>query len=103
MEITELENGSSQLEQLSPSDERHRFLQNFLTLCSPLSKDGTVSLLRTEVDDNMEWIPESKLKRMRARRVVLTLDLETACSSLSICQDDFTIMCVCGLLFIIIS
>uniref|UniRef100_A0A4W6C318 Uncharacterized protein n=1 Tax=Lates calcarifer TaxID=8187 RepID=A0A4W6C318_LATCA len=41
IEITELESRSSQLEQLSQSEDHYHFLQSFPTLCSPLNKDST--------------------------------------------------------------
>ncbi|XP_067438000.1 E3 ubiquitin-protein ligase TRIM39-like [Thunnus thynnus] len=103
MEVAELENRSSQLEQLSQSEDHHLFLQNFQTLCSPLEKDWAnidvhsdlsfeavreaVTLLKQRVDEIMEELPEIKMKKMREHAVDLTLDPDTAYCTLVISQD----------------
>lgn len=102
-EVAELESRSSQLEQLSQSEDHHHFLQSFPTLCSPLNKDWTntgvhgdlsleavrsaVTLLKQRVDEITEEVPELKMKRMREHAVDLTLDPDTAYCSLVISQD----------------
>ncbi|XP_059181438.1 E3 ubiquitin-protein ligase TRIM7-like [Centropristis striata] len=107
MEVAELESRSSQLEQLSQSEDHHHFLQSFPTLCSPLNKDWTntgvhsnlslqgvrdeLTLLRQRVDEIKEEIPEinekDQMKRMRKHAVDLTFDPETAFRNLVISQD----------------
>ncbi|XP_018526461.1 E3 ubiquitin-protein ligase TRIM39 [Lates calcarifer] len=103
IEITELESRSSQLEQLSQSEDHYHFLQSFPTLCSPLNKDSTstgvhidlcfeamrraVTLLIQRVDEIMEDVPEINMKRMREHALDLTLDPDTAHCSLVISQD----------------
>uniref|UniRef100_A0A8D0CNZ3 Zinc finger protein RFP-like n=1 Tax=Sander lucioperca TaxID=283035 RepID=A0A8D0CNZ3_SANLU len=103
MEIAELENRSTQLEQLYLSEDHHHFLQSFLTLCSPLNKDwtkigvhsdlsfkavrGAVTQLKQKVDEIMEELPEIKMKKMREHAVDLTLDPDTSFCSLVISQD----------------
>ncbi|TKS65212.1 Zinc finger protein RFP [Collichthys lucidus] len=102
MEVTELKSRSSQLEQLSQSEDHHQFLQSFPNLCSPLNKDWTntgvhsdlsfkavrdaVTQLKHRVDEVMEEIPEIKMKRMREHAVDLTFDPDTANCSLVISQ-----------------
>ncbi|KAE8281382.1 Zinc finger protein RFP [Larimichthys crocea] len=103
MEVTELKSRSSQLEQLSQSEDHHHFLQSFPNLCSPLNKDWTntgvhsdlsfeavrdaVTQLKHRVDELMEELPEIKIKRMRGHAVDLTFDPDTAYCSLVISQD----------------
>ncbi|TKS65205.1 Zinc finger protein RFP [Collichthys lucidus] len=103
MEVTELKSRSSQLEQLSQSEDHHQFLQSFPNLCSPLNKDWTntgvhsdlsfkavrdaVTQLKHRVDEVMEELPEIKIKRMREHAVDLTFDPDTAFCSLVISQD----------------
>ncbi|XP_010741457.3 E3 ubiquitin-protein ligase TRIM38 [Larimichthys crocea] len=103
MEVTELKSRSSQLEQLSQSEDHHHFLQSFPNLCSPLNKDWTntgvhsdlsfeavrdvVTQLKHRVDEVMEELPEIKIKRMRGHAVDLTFDPDTAYCSLVISQD----------------
>lgn len=103
MEIIELGNRSSQLEQLSQSEDHHHVLQNFQTLCFPVNKDcaiigvrsdmsfeavrGGVTLLKQRVDGIMEELPEIKMKKMREHAVDLTFDPDTANRTLVISQD----------------
>ncbi|XP_039648390.1 E3 ubiquitin-protein ligase TRIM39-like [Perca fluviatilis] len=103
MEIAELESRSTQLEQLSRSEDHHHFLQSFPTLCSPLNKDwakigvhsdlsfkavkGAMTQLKQKVDEIMEELPEIKMKKMREHAVDLTFDPDTAFCSLVISQD----------------
>ncbi|KAG8005608.1 Zinc finger protein RFP [Nibea albiflora] len=103
LEVTELKSRSSQLEQLSQSEDHHHFLQSFPKLCSPLNKDWTntgvhsdlsfeavrdsVTQLKQRVDELMEELPEIKMKRMREHAVDLTFDPDTAHCSLVISQD----------------
>ncbi|XP_033471245.2 E3 ubiquitin-protein ligase TRIM39-like [Epinephelus lanceolatus] len=103
MEVAELQSRSSQLEQLSQSEDHHHFLQSFSTLCSPSNKDwtnvsvhshlsleavrGAVSLLKQRLDEIMEEDPEIKMNRMREHAVDLTFDPDTAYCSLVISQD----------------
>ncbi|XP_044041494.1 zinc finger protein RFP-like [Siniperca chuatsi] len=110
MEMAELESRSSQLEQLSQSEDHHHFLQSFPTLCSPLNKDwtnigvpsdlsfeavrGAVTLLKQRLGEIMEGLPEIKMKRMREHAVDLTLDPDTAFCSLVISQDGKQVILV---------
>ncbi|XP_027128242.1 zinc finger protein RFP-like [Larimichthys crocea] len=103
MEVIELKSRSSQLEQLSQSEDHHHFLQSFPNLCSPLNKDWTntgvhsdlsfeavrdaVTQLKHRVDEVMEELPEIKMKRMRGHAVDLTFDPDTAYCLLVISQD----------------
>ncbi|XP_070785110.1 E3 ubiquitin-protein ligase TRIM39-like [Enoplosus armatus] len=103
MEVTELESRSSQLEQLSQSEDHHHFVQSFPSLSSPLNKDWAnigvhcdlsfgavrraVTLLKQRADQLMEELPETKMKRMREYAVDLTFDPDTAYCSLVISQD----------------
>nr|ATI15611.1 tripartite motif protein 39 [Epinephelus coioides] len=103
MEVAELQSRSSQLEQLSQSEDHHHFLQSFSTLCSPSNKDwtnvsvhshlslgavrGAVSLLKQRLHEIMEEDPEIKMNRMREHAVDLTFDPDTAYYSLVISQD----------------
>lgn len=103
MEVAELESKSSQLEQLSRSEDHQHFLQSFPTLCSPLDKHrtdigvhrelsfetvrGAVTLLKERFEELVEELPEIKIKRMREHAVDLTLDPDTAYCSLVISPD----------------
>ncbi|XP_047431515.1 E3 ubiquitin-protein ligase TRIM39-like [Mugil cephalus] len=103
MEVAELQRRSSQLEQLSQSEDHHSFLQNFPTLSSPVEKDWTnvsvqssvsfkelrtaVDQIKCSVDSLMQNIKrEIKMQRMTEHAVDLTLDPETAHCSLIIKQ-----------------
>ncbi|XP_039998257.1 zinc finger protein RFP-like [Xiphias gladius] len=102
-EIAELESRSSQLKQLSQSEDHYHFLQSFPTLCSPQNRDcanigvhsdlsfeavrGALTLLKQRVDEIMGGLPEINMKRMREHAVDLTLDPDTAHRSLVISQD----------------
>ncbi|XP_022058262.2 E3 ubiquitin-protein ligase TRIM39-like [Acanthochromis polyacanthus] len=103
MEVADLESRSSQLEQLSRSEDHHCFLQNFSTLRSPENKDWTdtslhsdlsfkavreaVAQVKCRADVVVEKIPEIKMKRMKEHAVDLTLDTDTAHCCLLISQD----------------
>uniref|UniRef100_A0A3P8SAG2 E3 ubiquitin-protein ligase TRIM39-like n=1 Tax=Amphiprion percula TaxID=161767 RepID=A0A3P8SAG2_AMPPE len=103
MEVADLESRSSQLEQLSRSEDHHCFLQNFSTLCSPENKDWTdtslhsdlsfeavrqaVAQVKRRADVIVEKIPKIKMKRMKEHAVDLTLDPDTANCCLLISQD----------------
>ncbi|KAF3705148.1 E3 ubiquitin-protein ligase TRIM39 [Channa argus] len=103
IEVAELESRSCQLKRLSTSEDHHCFIQNFPTLCSPLNKNwtdvavnsdlsfeavrGAVNLLKQRLDKIMDKIPELKMTRMKEHAVDLTLDADTAHSSLVISED----------------
>ncbi|XP_063761446.1 zinc finger protein RFP-like [Eleginops maclovinus] len=103
MEVADLQSRSSQLEQLSQSEDHHQFVLTFPNLCSPLNKDwtnigihcdlsfeavrGAVDLLKQNADQILEEVPEIKMKRMREHAVDLTFDPDTAYCSLVISQD----------------
>lgn len=103
MEVAELESRSSQLEQLSQSEDHHQFLHSFPSLCSPLNKDwdnisvhcdlsfqalrDAVTVLTKRLDQIMENVPEVRMKRMREHAVDLTFDPDTAYCSLVISQN----------------
>ncbi|XP_029901826.1 E3 ubiquitin-protein ligase TRIM39-like [Myripristis murdjan] len=103
MEITDLEKGSNELQQLSQSDDHHLFLQSFSTICSLLNKNrkdmgvdsnlsvgtvrGALSALKETVDREMEQLPEIKLKRIKEHAVEVTLDPDTAHCQLILSQD----------------
>ncbi|XP_069020945.1 E3 ubiquitin-protein ligase TRIM39-like [Embiotoca jacksoni] len=103
MEVAELESRSSQLKQLSQSEDHHLFLQTFPTLGPPPNKDwtdisvssdlsfeavrGAVAQVKHRADAIVEKIPEIKMKKMREHAVDLTLDPDTAHYSLVISQD----------------
>ncbi|XP_010789869.1 zinc finger protein RFP-like [Notothenia coriiceps] len=104
MEVADLQSRSSQLVQLSQSEDHHQCVQTFQTLCSPLNKHwtnvgvhchlsfqavrGTVGLLKQKADQIVEELQnEIKMKRMREHAVDLNFDPDTAHCSLIISQD----------------
>ncbi|CAN9508171.1 unnamed protein product [Ophioblennius macclurei] len=102
-EINDLERWSSELEQLSQSEDHHCFLQNFSTRSLPSNKDWTdigrltkasfepvresFKQVRQQADEIMETIPEIKMKRMREHAVDVTFDPDTAHQSLIVSKD----------------
>ncbi|KAM4615143.1 E3 ubiquitin-protein ligase TRIM39-like [Polymixia lowei] len=103
MEIAELKRRSTELEQLSQSEDHHDFIRCFSAMGAPLSKEwrniviednlsvGTVraavSNLQETLDQNMEQLPEIKMKRIREHAVEITLDPDTAHCELILSQD----------------
>ncbi|CAJ1056027.1 LOW QUALITY PROTEIN: E3 ubiquitin-protein ligase TRIM21-like [Xyrichtys novacula] len=94
-EICELEKRSSELEQLSHSEDHLHLLQNFTTLNAappiktwtevrvhPLSYEGTVVRAVDQLEETlrelMEMLFEAELKRVQQCEVDLTLDPDTA-------------------------
>ncbi|XP_071263344.1 E3 ubiquitin-protein ligase TRIM39-like [Salvelinus alpinus] len=104
-EITELKRRSTDLKQLSHTEDHLQLLQSFLSLeyKPPPTKNWSeisvhsdlcvetarraVSQLEEILNKEMEKLPEVKLKRIQQYAVDVTLDPDTACSILILSED----------------
>ncbi|XP_071188721.1 E3 ubiquitin-protein ligase TRIM39-like [Salvelinus alpinus] len=103
-EITELQRRSTEVEQLSHTEDHLHLLQSFPSLCTPpdtrdwseisVHSDlcvGTVrkavSQLEETLNKEMEKLPEVKLKRIQQYAVDVTLDPDTAHAKLIMSED----------------
>ncbi|XP_038852577.1 E3 ubiquitin-protein ligase TRIM39-like [Salvelinus namaycush] len=103
-EITELQRRSTEVEQLSHTEDHLHLLQSFPSLCTPLPINdwseisvnshlcvGTVmravSQLEETLNKEMEKLPEVKLKRIQLYAVDVTLDPDTAHHKLIMSED----------------
>ncbi|KAM9500320.1 E3 ubiquitin-protein ligase TRIM21-like [Clarias gariepinus] len=103
-EITELKRRNTELEQLSHTEDHLHLLQTYPSLCSPphtqdwtdvtINSHMSVETLRrglSQIQDilseEMEKLPEIKLKRVQQYRVKVTLDPHTAHPNLILSDD----------------
>ncbi|XP_067110818.1 E3 ubiquitin-protein ligase TRIM39-like [Osmerus mordax] len=103
-EITELKRRSTELEQLSHTEDHLHLLQSFPSLSTPPhTKDWSeisvhsglsvgavrraVSQLEETLNKEMEKLPDTELKRIQQYAVDVTLDPDTACPELILSED----------------
>ncbi|XP_036416487.1 E3 ubiquitin-protein ligase TRIM39-like [Colossoma macropomum] len=103
-EITELKRRDTELEQLSHTEDHLHLLQVYPSLCSrPLTKNwtdvsikthlsvetlrGALSQLQQSLSEEMEKLPDIKMKRIQQYAVDVTLDPETAKPYLILSDD----------------
>ncbi|XP_053485786.1 zinc finger protein RFP-like [Ictalurus furcatus] len=103
-EVTELKRRNTELEQISHTEDHLHLLQIYPTLCSPPhTQDWTdvtinshlsletlrraLSQLQKTLNEEMEKVPEIKLKRIRQYAVDVTLDPDTGSPALILTDD----------------
>ncbi|KAF4088784.1 hypothetical protein AMELA_G00058600 [Ameiurus melas] len=103
-EVTELKRRNTELEQISHTEDHLHLLQIYLSLCSPPHtqdwSDVTInshlsletlrralSQIQKSLNEEMEKVPEIKLKRIRQYAVDVTLDPDTGSPALILTDD----------------
>ncbi|CDQ95004.1 unnamed protein product [Oncorhynchus mykiss] len=86
-EITELKRRSTELEQLSHTEDHLHFLQNLPSLCTPPPTKDWSRIMEETILSEVKMLCDAELKRIQQYAVDVTLDPDTAHRGLIMSED----------------